>query len=187
MEIVDPIDLISAGDNHSVFANSMIGSFYFTGTYKYMRGESMGGRTTGPERYNVAQLDARLKNQPIQKVVSGSNHSAILVGSKIFIRGEPEAHTVGRRINERHKVKSSLTFDGVGLNKVEDLWCGGYHSIAKVKKGSTWHYYAWGLNKHGQLGLGTYEDSPYPKELVKFKGANIVDVAAGTNFTILLT
>ena len=128
-----------------------------------MRGESMSTRTTSPIKYEVAHLDSRLKNVPILKVVSGSNHSAILVGGKIFIRGEPEAHTVGRRINERNKVKSSLTFDSVGLNHVENLWCGGYHSFAKVKKGKDWHYYAWGLNKHGQLGLRNYEESPYPQ------------------------
>jgi len=83
----DPIDLISAGDNHSVFANSRIGSIYFTGNYKYMRGESMTARTTTPFRYDVAQMDTRLKNQPIKKVLSGSNHSAILIGGRIYIRG----------------------------------------------------------------------------------------------------
>ena len=83
-----------------------------------MRGESIGTRTTTPIRYDVSHLDSRMKNVPISKVASGSNHSAILVGGKIFIRGEPEAHTVGRRINERNKVKSSLTFDSVGLNHV---------------------------------------------------------------------
>ena len=90
-------------------------------------------------------------------MVSGSNHSAIVAGGKIYIRGEPETHTVGRRINERHKVRNSLTYDGMGLNHVEDLWCGGYHSFAKVKKNKEWRYYAWGLNKHGQLGLRHYD------------------------------
>jgi alpha-tubulin suppressor-like RCC1 family protein len=42
------------------------------------------------------------------------------------------------------------------------LWCGGYHTIAKVKKGSGWAYHGWGLNKHGQLGIGNYEENPYP-------------------------
>jgi alpha-tubulin suppressor-like RCC1 family protein len=34
----EAIDLVSAGDNHSVFANSVLGCVYFTGNYKYMRG-----------------------------------------------------------------------------------------------------------------------------------------------------
>jgi regulator of chromosome condensation len=37
----DPIDLIAAGDNHSLFANSLNGAIYFTGNYNYKRGEKM--------------------------------------------------------------------------------------------------------------------------------------------------
>ena len=153
-----------------------------------MRGESISqNKITTPIQYHTKDLDYKMKNKPIQKVVSGSNHSAVLVGGKIFIRGEPETHAVGRRISERHKVENSLSFDGVGLSHVEDLWCGGYHSIAKVKKHKTWYYYVWGLNKHGQLGLRNYEEYGYPEEVEKLRGKDIVDVAAGTNFTIFLT
>ena len=80
-----------------------------------------------------------------------------------------------------------MTFDGVGLSHVEDLWCGGYHSFAKVRKHNQWEYYAWGLNKHGQLGLRSYEETAYPVELKKLAGTNVVEVAAGTNFSVLLT
>jgi len=33
-----PMDMISAGDNHSVFANSQMGCIYFSGNYKFLRG-----------------------------------------------------------------------------------------------------------------------------------------------------
>ena len=122
-----------------------------------MRGESISQeKVLTPIQKNLKDIDFKLKNKTIQKVVSGSNHSAILAGGKIYIRGEPETHAVGRRISERHKVENSLSFEGVGLNNVEDLWCGGYHSFAKVRKHNKWHYYVWGLNKHGQLGLRNY-------------------------------
>lgn len=140
-----------------------------------------------PERHDLAAIDSRLRNTTIQKLVSGSNHTAFLIGGKVFLRGEPEAHTVGRRINERHKLKSSMQFDSVGLTGVVDVWCGGYHTIAKVKKGNSFIYYAWGLNKHGQLGIGNYEENPYPVEIKKMRGKDIREVAAGTNFTIFLT
>jgi hypothetical protein len=39
--MADPIDLIAAGDNHSLFANSLNGAIYFTGNYNYKRGEKM--------------------------------------------------------------------------------------------------------------------------------------------------
>ena len=104
VKLEEPINLVSAGDNHSVFANSTSGNVYFTGSYKYMRGESISQKIMEPIRYNVSEFDYKVRHKEIQKLVSGSNHSAVLVGGKIFIRGEPETHTVGRRISERHKV-----------------------------------------------------------------------------------
>lgn len=59
--------------------------------------------------------------------------------------------------------------------------------MAKVKKGSGFAYYGWGLNKQGQLGINNYEENPYPVELIKLRNKNVIDVAAGTNFTIYLT
>ena len=38
VELEDPIDMISAGDNHSIFANSVNGAIYTTGNYNYLRG-----------------------------------------------------------------------------------------------------------------------------------------------------
>jgi alpha-tubulin suppressor-like RCC1 family protein len=116
-----------------------------------------------PVMFDINEINNRQNSESkLTKVVSGSNHSTILIAGKIFIRGEPETHTVGRRITGRHVLKSSLTFDGVGLNNVEDLWCGGYHTIAKIKKGNSFAYYGWGLNIHGQIGINNYEESPYP-------------------------
>jgi hypothetical protein len=49
-----------------------------------------------------------------------------------------------------------LIFEGVGLNNVIDVWCGGYHTIAKVKKGASFKYFAWGKNDRGELGINNY-------------------------------
>lgn len=115
-----------------------------------------------PKKSTVVDLDVRVKNSIIDKVVSGSNHTVVLIGGKIFCRGDPEAYTCGRRINERHKTQNSLTFDGVGLSNTVDVWCGGYHTIAKVKKGKGFIYYGWGYNNYGQLGTGDYVSVSYP-------------------------
>lgn len=36
-----------------------------------------------------------------------------------------------------------------------DIWCGGYHTIAKVYEKSKFSYYGWGLSEHGQLGVNS--------------------------------
>jgi regulator of chromosome condensation len=185
------IDLISAGDNHSIFASSGAGKVYFTGNYKYMRGEKMAEPTKTPIVEDIDRISGR--GNPVSKltkVASGSNHSVILLDGRVYTRGEPEAHTVGRRISARqahNQTRNSLTFEGVGIENAVDLWCGGYHTMVKVKKGRGWAYWTWGLTKHGQLGMNTYDECPLPKEVTKLRNKDIVDVAAGTNFTVLLT
>lgn len=91
MEVVldNPVDLISAGDNHTMFANSVNGIVYFTGNYNYLRGEKMIENVNEPIKFTTVSLDIRNRNHPIQKLVSGANHTCILVNNKIFCRGEP--------------------------------------------------------------------------------------------------
>jgi regulator of chromosome condensation len=82
------IDLISAGDNHSIFASSGAGKVYFTGNYKYMRGEKMVEPVKVPELFDIDAISNRGNAESkLTKVASGSNHSAILLAEKIYIRG----------------------------------------------------------------------------------------------------
>ena len=61
------------------------------------------------------------KNKVIEKISSGANHNCILIGGKVYCRGEPEALTIGRRTSKRHKVENSLTFNGVNLSNIVDI------------------------------------------------------------------
>jgi regulator of chromosome condensation len=38
VDLDHPVDMVSAGDNHTMFANSINGIVYFTGNYNYLRG-----------------------------------------------------------------------------------------------------------------------------------------------------
>ena len=123
-----------------------------------------------PTRTYAAEINITNKNKRIQKIGCGANHSVILVNNKVYCRGEPEASTTGRRVSARHKVENSLTYNGVSINHVEDIVCGGYHTIAKCKKSKKVEYYAWGTNSMGQLGIGSFEDQAYPVEITKLRG-----------------
>lgn len=89
MELEDPIDLIAAGDNHSLFANSHNGAIYFTGNYNYKRGEKMTTSIFEPTRIYASEILVTNKNKKIQKLACGANHSIVLIGGKLFCRGEP--------------------------------------------------------------------------------------------------
>ena len=166
--------MISAGDNHSIFANSVNGAIYTTGNYNYLRGEKMRESSVRvPERIFAEEINISNKNKRIQKIASGANHNCVLVDGKVFCRGEPEALTIGRRTSKRHKVDNSLTFNGVNLSHIVDIECGGYHTVAKVFKKGKFHYYAWGTNSSGQLGIGSYVSQAYPFEIKKLRGKKI--------------
>ena len=70
---------------------------------------------------------------------------------------------------------------------MEDIVCGGYHTIAKCRKGKNVEYYAWGTNSMGQLGIGSFEDQSYPVEIRKLRGKEVAKMAAGAYFSLFLT
>ena len=87
VDLEEPVHMASAGDNHSVFANSRTGSIFFTGSYKFMRGESISEKIRTPIKYKLSEIDYKLRGKQIHKLVSGSNHTAIVVDEKIYVRG----------------------------------------------------------------------------------------------------
>lgn len=87
VKVADPIDLISAGDNHSMFANSVNGAIYFSGNYNYLRGDKMTESIFEPTCTYVAEINHSLKNKKIDKITSGNNHSCILIHGNVFCKG----------------------------------------------------------------------------------------------------
>lgn len=139
-----------------------------------------------PTRIYASEININNKHKRIQKLACGANHSCVLIGGKIYCRGEPDASTIGRRISKRYKVENSLTFNGVNLSDVVDIECGGYHTVVKIVKRSKVSYYAWGTNDHGQLGIGSYDSQPYPTQIKSLRGKDIIKITAGSSFTLFL-
>lgn len=141
-----------------------------------------------PTRLYASEINHSLRNKKIEKIVSGHNHSTILINGNIFCKGEPQAFTTGRRMSARHKVENSLTFNGVLVpGHVLDVQCGGYHTLAKVKRGKHIKYYGWGKNDRGQLGIGNYDDQNYPIEIQRLRNKDIIEMGGGTSFSLFLT
>ncbi|XP_057738312.1 ultraviolet-B receptor UVR8 isoform X1 [Arachis stenosperma] len=85
-----------------------------------------------------------------------------------------------------------LAFHGLNVAKVA---CGNEHVVALVSAGESNNgedlvCYSWGVNNHGQLGLGDRENRAHP-EVVKTFGEEspwtIYDIACGAAHTALLT
>jgi alpha-tubulin suppressor-like RCC1 family protein len=66
---------------------------------------------------------------------------------------------------------------------VEDVSLGTTVHIAKDTKGMPW---AWGLNKHAELGFGDNEPRDYPFPVSSLINKKVTQVACGGGFTICL-
>jgi hypothetical protein len=71
-----------------------------------------------------------------------------------------------------------------GLTNVTDIAAGDYHSLAVREEGTV---YSWGVNDHGQLGLGDHGDDTTRLVPTEVPGVNeVVAVAAGPRHSFVL-
>jgi RCC1 and BTB domain-containing protein len=62
-------------------------------------------------------------------------------------------------LNTRNKNQQALRIEKVHARKAKDIFCGNYHSFYVNDQGQV---FAWGMNNHGQLGIGTRENTCIP-------------------------
>lgn len=125
----------------------------------------------------------------IKKIASGSNHSIALTKcGKVFGWGSAESGQNGRVLSQRKKDDGSeLKPEKINAKNAVDVFCGNMHSFYLNKDH---HVYAWGLNNHGQLGIGSKNNTCLPtriKELDPYEGDYIVQVDGGEHHSIART
>ena len=178
------VDLISAGEAHSVAANSGNGILYTWGVMRNLGG-NMSEVVREPRRTGLREF----KGKKFTKVLSGNNHVAVLVEKKIFVWGDSETCVLGKMPLERRKNEQSLQVGGIGLRGVVDVFTGGYHMFAVVEKKGRGgdverSVYGWGKNNWGQLGVGDEESSAKPKKLLELEGREVSWIGGGDDHTV---
>ena len=188
-----PMDMISAGDSHSVACNSKNGLVYLWGVYR----NTIGGNMCEPYRSPIRWGEEEFRKREIHKVLSGCNHSLILSEEKVYAWGDPDTCVLGRMPLARRKFAQGLYIEALSVKQVVDIFTGGYHSFVKQKKKLSNKdskkkedhtvILAWGLNTYGQLGLGDTENTFKLKEIEEFRDLDIIDIQGGEDYTIALT
>ena len=159
VELNHPIDMISAGDSHSIACNSVNSIVYYWGIYRTTSGNMSTEAKRAPERIGETEFNKK----HVTKILSGANHTLVLTEEgRVYAWGDPETQVLGRMPLARRKVDQALRIEALGLKNVKDVFTGAYHSFCKVstnKKGQDpkTDIYAWGLNNYGQLGIGKYK------------------------------
>ena len=100
----------------------------------------------------------------LTKIVSGLDHTvALTTDNKVWAWGDAECGKIGRMLKGRNKHNQSRKIEQVGAKKAVDIWCGGHSSFYLNNKGQL---FSWGLNNHGQLGIGHKENVCNPTRVL---------------------
>lgn len=188
-----PVDLISAGDSHSVACNSRLGTVFLWGVYRNTIGGNMCTALRKPTRWG----ESMFSKKKIKKVISGCNHSLVLAEERVYAWGDPDTCVLGRMPLARRKFTQGLYIEALSNKHVLDVYTGGYHSFIKQKvklpkkdskeKKEIETIMAWGLNNYGQLGIGSTENSYKAQEISRLRGVEVKDIQGGEDFTVFLT
>ncbi|XP_046586464.1 secretion-regulating guanine nucleotide exchange factor isoform X2 [Neodiprion lecontei] len=89
---------------------------------------------------------------PVADIAMGLRHSALVTTSgNVLVAGYGSKCQLGIIDESNKSLKATDTFTQVpGLTGIKSVACGQHHTIALSKNGDL---YAWGDNKHGQLGF----------------------------------
>ena len=72
----------------------------------------------------------------------------------------------------------------LNAKKAKDIFCGNYHSFYINEKDQV---FAWGMNNHGQLGIGHKENTCVPTQIKALEGQKVIQIAGGEHHTIAVT
>lgn len=152
-----------------------------------------------PELSETPQLVEGVVN--VESIACGSSHSAFVVGGRLFTYGSNKHGQLGREVSKDETEANSTSTNSAGPVLIEDddgfhpgvskVALGGHHSAAITHGGQLW---TWGYGGSfwygaGGLGLGSREtvNTPHPVERFTELGEEIVQVACGTQHTIVLS
>jgi len=147
----------------------------------------MSGRTCDPLKEPTQfGMDVFVKGKrTLDRIVSGAHHSLALTSDgKVFAWGDAESGKIGRDLRSRRRNAQAMKIESVGARNAVNIFCGNHASFYLNQKGQL---YAWGLNNHGQLGIGTKANTCVPTLVQNLKDVHIKSVAGGEHHTVAVT
>jgi len=179
-----PVNGLALGGSHSIFYNTATSSAFFCGLYRSAVSGKVGDAIKTPTLFGAESFHKGKRR--LSKIASGLDHSVALTSDgKVWAWGDPESGKIGRVLKSRSQNLQSRKIEQVGAKRAVNIWCGGHASFYLNDKGVL---FAWGLNNHGQLGIG-HKDNVCAPTRVHWAGGDeeVVEVAGGEHHTIALT
>lgn len=146
------------------------------------------GVTTGGQRITLDDADVR--RAMFVQVSTGTEHSVGLTADgKVYAWGSNDMGQLGTDSRSPSTVPVPVKMDGAlyGLT-VTSVAAGGKHTLARTSDGQV---FAWGDNRHGQLGIdSTLSFVAQPISASRYTaltGHNVTRIAAGEHHSVALT
>ncbi|KAH6566114.1 hypothetical protein BASA50_006301 [Batrachochytrium salamandrivorans] len=178
---------VACGDSVSA-ALTREGRVYAWGTFRDNTG--IFGFAPGIKEQNRPYLMPDLKG--IVQISAGTNHLiAVSRDGKIYTWGVGEQGQLGRKVISRHVVEASLTPRPINFrpsgrlsSRFTRAYCGGYTTFLVHEKQIL---FSFGLNNHGQLGVGDTDNHEFPEMVDVLDPADgIAAVVGGEHHSVVL-
>ena len=187
------IRIIACGRTHSVAVTSD-GDLYSWGSGD----DGVLGHGDTTSRASPTLCDA-LRGRQVLSVACGSRHTlALIVASDAggSPEGDVDCESISTELyswgwgvygqlghgDTRVRLVPSLV-EGLRDHEIREIACGYRHNIVVTMDGKL---YAWGWGRHGQLGLGAWDDELKPKPLLALDGMNVTTLALGGRHSLAI-
>jgi alpha-tubulin suppressor-like RCC1 family protein len=127
---------------------------------------------------------AALAGKGVVQVAAGRDSSFALCGDgRVFSWGRSDYGQLAQNRASRYLL-TPTEVAGLAGRGVAKVAVGNLHAIALTRDGKV---YTWGMNQHGQLGVGTTNNQGSPVQVEALEDQVVVDVACGGGHTAALT
>ncbi|KZC10934.1 Secretion-regulating guanine nucleotide exchange factor, partial [Dufourea novaeangliae] len=145
------------------------------------------GKNPGTLRWTYEPLEVAL-DRKIKRVAIGLRHIALVTEDhKVLVAGSGNKGQLGLSPSKEEELfNAAYTFTEVPtLRNIQDVTCGQHHTVAITENGNL---YAFGDNRHGQLGLNTesFLKTSFPIELPDVRFNTLVKTYSGWSHVIAL-
>jgi len=178
---------ISCGTNHSMLLTSE-NQVYCTGSNEFGQLGLVDENGNKSANVNTFRIITEIAKKKVIQICSGMYVSFILVKEKdkstnVMSCGEKANGKLGLGSDSQNNVINFTVINELKNAEVKGVYCKKKHCLALTQSGKI---YAWGLNEHGQLGLGNTENEFRPKLIPFFENLKVISCGAGNHHSIVI-
>jgi alpha-tubulin suppressor-like RCC1 family protein len=132
------------------------------------------------------ELNKNLSDKQIIDTCCGVSHSLVLTNSgQVYAWGSNEFGQIGNERSDKNECQLiPIKVNGFNEEKVIQISCGGYHSMALTESGRV---FSWGRNISGQLGLYYSVNTNKPLIVSLSNKISIKKISCGSAHSLLLS